>query len=70
MKRYRIKAEPGRSAYLDIIAETEDGYQVRITREQDGYERITDTFLEHHLFNLCLSTEYISELPQQAVSVA
>lgn len=70
MKRYRIKAEPGRSAYLDIIAETEDGFQVRITRQQDGYESVTETFLEHHLFDLCLSTAYIRELSQRAASVA
>lgn len=70
MKRYRIKAEPGRSAYLDIIAETEDGFQVRITRQQDGYESVTETFLEHHLFDLCLSTAYIRELSRQAASVA
>lgn len=70
MKRYRIKAEPGRSAYLDILAETAEGFEVRITREQDGYERVTETFLEHHLFELCISTAYIRELSERAVSVA
>ena len=70
MKRYRIKAEPGRSAYLDILAETAEGFQVRITREQDGYESATETFLEHHLFDLCISTAYIREISERVVSVA
>jgi hypothetical protein len=70
MKRYRIKCEPGRSAYMDILAETEEGFQVRITREQDGYESVTESFLEHHLFNLCLATDYITESRERAVSVA
>lgn len=70
MKRYRIKAEPGRSAYMDILAETQEGFQVRITREQEGYESVTETFLEHHLFELCVTTSYITEASRQVVSVA
>ncbi|MFP4330836.1 MAG: hypothetical protein ACLFP6_08970 [Spirochaetaceae bacterium] len=70
MKRYRIKCEPGRSAYLDILAETGKGFHVRIVREQDGYETVTESFMEHHLFDLCLSTAYISELSGRAASVA
>lgn len=70
MKRYRIKCEPGRSAYMDILAETAEGFHVRIVREHDGYETVTESFMEHHLFDLCLSTAYISQDSGRAVSVA
>ena len=70
MKRYRIKCEPGRTAYLDILGEHDGGYRVRIVRERDGYEAVTESFMEYHLFELCLSTAYISEIAGQAISVA
>lgn len=70
MKRYRIKGDPGHIAYMEVLSERDYGYEVRIVREHDGYETVTESFLEHHLFDLCVSTDYISEMKGSAVSVA
>jgi hypothetical protein len=63
MKRYYIKSEANQLAYFDIKEEREDGYQIRITRIIDGYEKITDDFMNNDLFTLCINTGYIREMP-------
>ena len=62
MKRYYIKSQPNRSEYLDILAETEGGYTVRLTRICDGDKRVKEDFISHHLFDICLKTGYLFEL--------
>ncbi|GAB1481296.1 hypothetical protein MASR2M78_01110 [Treponema sp.] len=56
MKRYCIKCEPGRVEFLDILRETEDGFQVRVVRMKDGYDKVVEEFMPRHLFQICLST--------------
>ena len=62
MKRYCIKSRPGRSEYLDILNETDDGYKIRLTRQSDGDEKIREDFINRHLFDICVKTGYLSEL--------
>jgi hypothetical protein len=70
MKRYCIKCRTGRIEYIDITRETEDGFFVRLTRLSDGNEKIIDEFMSRHLFDMCVKTGYIYEMPAQANSVA
>ena len=70
MKRYCIKCRSGRIEFFDIIAESDDGYKIRLTRLSDGNERIIEEFMSQYLFNMCLKTGYIYELESAAVSVA
>jgi hypothetical protein len=70
MKRYAIKSRPGRSEYLDIIRETDEGYAIRLTKVSDGYEKIQEDFIDRHLFDLCIKTGYLSELTGVVFSVA
>jgi len=65
MKRYCIKSQPGNTGYMDILAETEDGFRIRMTRIVDGYEKIQEEFLERSLFETCLATGYITELADE-----
>ena len=60
-KRYRIKSSPEREEYLEIIRRSEAGYHVRIVRCLEGYESVTESFLENHLFEMCLQTRYLYE---------
>lgn len=60
-RRYRIKSSPDREEYLEIVRRNETGYHVRIVRWQDGYESVTESFLENHLFEMCLKTRYLYE---------
>jgi hypothetical protein len=70
MKRYTIKSRPGRSEYVDILKETDEGYAIRLTKVSDGYEKIQEDFINRHLFDLCVKTGYLSELAAAAFSVA
>jgi hypothetical protein len=68
MKRYRIKTSPCQVAYFDILEEQEDGFQVSITRNINGYETVSKDFLDNNLFDLCLKTGYISEIDADSIS--
>ncbi|MDR1901429.1 MAG: hypothetical protein LBQ88_03990 [Treponema sp.] len=70
MKRYNIKNQTGKIEYFDIIKENEEGYMVRLTRISDGNEKILDSFINRHLFEICLKTGYISQFEHNAGSVA
>jgi hypothetical protein len=70
MKRYRIKCRTGRTEYIDIVREIEDGYVIRLTRLNDGNEKVTEETMTRHLFNICLKTGYICEMAKEAASVA
>jgi len=70
MKRYCIKCETDRVEFLDVLRETEDGYLVRVIRVKDGYDKVIEETLPHHLFEVCLKTGYIYEMKAAANSVA
>ena len=62
MKRYCIKSRPGRSEYMDILSETDGGYNIRLTRICDGDKKIREDYIDRHLFDMCVKTGYLSEL--------
>jgi len=68
MKRYYIKSQPGKEEYLDVLTETDDGYKIRLTKIGDGYEKIREEFINHHLFDICIKTGYLSELVNAGLS--
>ena len=63
MKRYCIKCPNDRKEYMDIIGESEESYNIRIFRLSDGSEKISEDTITRNLFNICLKTGYISEMP-------
>jgi hypothetical protein len=70
VKRYRIKSEPDKIEYLDIINENSDGYIIRITRIKDGYERVIEALLSRRLFNICVRTGFIYKSKKTALPAA
>jgi hypothetical protein len=70
MKRYCIKCEPNRVEYFDVLRENSEGFMVRLTRIKDGYEKVSEVFLNTALFNMCLKAGYIYEMKEKASSVA
>ena len=70
MKRYCIKCRSGKIEYFDILSETDDAYNIRLTRLSDGNEKIIEDTMSRDLFDICLKTGYIFELESAAVSVA
>ena len=65
MKRYCIKSRPGRSEYLEILTESDDGYNIRLTKISDGDERSREEFIDRHLFDICVKTGYLFELANE-----
>lgn len=70
MKLYSIKSNPGDVSYFSILNETETGYFIRICHDREGYEKVTEEFIDNDMFALCLRTGYITEVPAEAHVVA
>jgi hypothetical protein len=60
-KAYTIKGTPGRKEILEILRESKDGYQVKITRDRSGWMEERKEFMPKALFESCLRTEYLKE---------
>ena len=69
MKRYCIKCRAGKIEFFDIIAETDEGFRIRLTRISGGNERVIEDSMSLHLFNICIKTGYIFELETAAAAV-
>ena len=70
MKRYCIKCRTGRVEYLDIISENDEGYKIRITRINDGDEKIIEDSMTRSLFDMCVQSGYIFQMEEKDASVA
>ncbi|MCR5219182.1 hypothetical protein [Treponema sp.] len=62
MENYTLKSIGKSTDYMTIIRETEEGYAVRIVRDKDGYNEITNDFISKALFESCLRTGYIEKI--------
>jgi len=71
MKNYYIKGRQGAADYLAVLGETDEGCMVRIYRDQDGSEKITEEFMTKMLFDSCLRTGYLVEIEENsAIAIA
>ena len=70
MKRYCIKSRTGRVEYFDIISESDEGYKIRLTRINDGDEKVIEDSMTRSLFDMCVQSGYIFQLEESDVSVA
>lgn len=70
MKTYEIKSCEGQKASFTIISTMKNGFKVKITREKNEYETVTEDFLSKELFETCLRTGYIREIKVSAEGVA
>jgi uncharacterized protein TP_0927 len=70
MKLYSIKSNPGDVSYFSILNQTETGYFIRICHDKEGYEKVSEEFLDNDMFALCLRTGYISEVAESSHVVA
>ena len=70
MKRYCIKCREGRIEYFDVISESDEEYVIRLTRLNDGNERIVEETMSRNLFDICVKTGYVYEFEDVAAIVA
>ena len=62
MKAYTIKGTPDRKEILEILRESKEGYQVKITRDRSGWLEERKEFMPKELFDTCIRTEYLKEV--------
>ena len=65
MGTYTLKCIGNRTAYMKVIKQIEDGYVVRIIRDEDGYTDVSTSFITTALFDSCVRTGYISKIEGQ-----
>ena len=66
MFQYRVKSNTGADTYLDILAESEDAFEVLIVTLKDGYDTEKRETMTKKLFESCLRTGYLSLLTDKA----
>ncbi|MBQ5400778.1 MAG: hypothetical protein IIU15_06095 [Treponema sp.] len=59
---YAVKGTSGRVSYMKVIKQIEDGYVVRIVRDEDGYTDVKTSFISTALFDSCIRTGYIEKI--------
>ncbi len=69
MKSYSLKSLGNKNDYMTILCEEENGFVIRIVRDQDGYEDVETDFLSKELFESCIRTGYLTEITPVAVPV-
>ncbi len=62
MESYALKGHNESKDYMTIVKEMDDGYVVRIVRDQDGYEDVTTDFMSKALFESCVRTGYLTRI--------
>lgn len=70
MKSYSLKSLGNKNDYMTILCEQENGFVIRIVRDQDGYEDIKTDFLSKELFESCIRTGYLTEIEAVAVAIS
>jgi hypothetical protein len=66
MKQFAIRSEGPQPSLLELIKETEGGFFVRIVHRHDDWDDVKEDFLPRELFDTCLRTGYIAEVPRCA----
>ena len=54
---------------LTIIKEMEDGYVVKIVRDEDGYDDVTTDYISKTLFDSCIRTGYLTKVATEEKAV-
>ncbi len=70
MKSYSLKSLGNKNDYMTILCEKENGFVIRIVRDQDGYEDVKTDFLSRELFESCIRTGYLTEIEPVAVAIS
>ncbi len=64
MKSYTLKSIGKKTDYMTILRELDDGFVVQIVRDLDGYEDKKTDYISKELFESCVRTGYLKEIPE------
>lgn len=62
METYTLKSIGKASDYMTVLREVDDGYVVRIVRDQDGYNEVKTDYISKSLFESCIRTGYLTKI--------
>lgn len=62
MKTFAIKSTDLSPSILELVTEIENGYVVRIVRQREDWEDISEEFMTRELFETCVRTGYLAEM--------
>ena len=62
MECYSLRTIYESNDFITILNETDEGYVIRIVRDRDGYEEVTNEFMTKELFETCLRTGYLTKI--------
>ena len=65
MGTYTLKTIGKSTDYMTIVREMDDGYVVRIVRDKDGYEDVTNDYISKALFDSCVRTGYLTKVEEK-----
>ena len=65
-----FKSIGSNSDYMTVVREMDDGYIVRIVRDEDGYDDVTTDFISKARFDSCIRTGYLTKIKSPAEAVA
>jgi hypothetical protein len=63
MFQYKVKSNPGLETCMNILSETDESLYVHIVTIKDGYEVERKETMSRRLFETCMNTGYITEVP-------
>ena len=66
MGTYILKSIGKSQDYMTIVREMDDGYVVRIVRDEDGYNDVTTDYISKALFDSCVRTGYLTMVSASA----
>ncbi len=61
-RQYRVKGIAGIETYIELLTETEGGYESRLTSISEHGIRESCEFISHELLESCLRTGYLTEV--------
>lgn len=69
METYTLKSIGKASDYMTVLREVDDGYVVRIVRDQDGYNEVKTDYISKSLFESCIRTGYLTKIENSVEEV-
>ncbi|MBU0934796.1 MAG: hypothetical protein KKI09_03300 [Spirochaetes bacterium] len=62
MKQFAIKSTDSSPSIMELLNEIENGFVVRIVRQREDWEDVSEEFITRELFETCVRTGYLAEL--------
>ncbi len=69
-RQYKVKGVTGVETIIELLAEHQGGYEVRLTSISEHGTRESCEFISEELLESCIRTGYVTEIKQPAAALA